>query len=153
VKTNKKVYNERLKRFAKDFSAAYRFLKGLEEKTGNDELRLSPVANAHLYQGNCFIAYILLSLPSQAFPTLTFSPEFNGTPKDEIVNCSGEFFPKVIRSVLERHLVDGVGWWSSVADGAFELRRDTPNVVFEELLDAIRKLPCSGAARPTQKTP
>ena len=151
MKTNKKVYNERLQRYKTQFASAYRFLKGLEENTGKDALRLSPVANAHLYQGNCFIAYILLSLPSQAFPTLTFSPEFNGTPKDEIVNCSGEFFPKAIRSVLERY--PDVNWWSSVAGGAFELRSGTPDIVFEELLDAIRKLPSSGASRPTQTSP
>lgn len=128
-------YEKRREGYRESFPSAYRFLLALQGDA-DDGLWLSTAAHAHLYIGKAFLAYIGLPGPK----ALTLSPHFNLGIREDTGDCSGRLFPKVIREVLEQHQAEGVGWWKTLSRDRFELSRETPEIVFEELLAKIRGL-------------
>ncbi|MFI5297240.1 MAG: DUF6508 domain-containing protein [Polyangiales bacterium] len=130
-------------RYESTFPEAHHFLVSLENDV-TDGVWLSTAKNAHIYKDDGFFAYLVLRDVTHASPSLVLSPHFNLRIVTGTVDRSSLLFPTRIRAILERHASDRHAWWTSTARGAFELRKGTPESVFEELLDLMRGMTVDG---------
>lgn len=138
-------YKTRRNLYREPFPSAFVFLNRLENEGKDFGLWLNTDKNAHLFKENDFLAYVVLSSDAR---TLTLSPNPHiGIPKGR-ANCSHRLFPVVLRPLLEQYQCNGERFWIARKRGEYKLGSVTPDKVFNDLFDILRKIPASTDTQP-----
>ena len=133
IRTKSGKYEEKKSLLKNTFPVAYNFLSYIDTNHGTG-FRFGKSVNVHLYYHDGFYIYIKLNHSS-----LTFSPIFNLKIQGDKKDKARLLFDKPLLSLIES-LNGFKDQWAVRNTNEFEIKKNTPEKFFEQLLELIKNV-------------